>query len=128
MFCFSIAKQNKGILVLATTFSNNEQWKQLVIVPTIYGPITVVYGIIYMVTYIALGVNDSDDGATPETMSGYMPIDEPARGNHEYQALEGDDDDYAIEITRQGSRLRMKGYEVMKGSVYATPIAMPELE
>ena len=116
------------VLILATTFANSDHWKQMVVVPTLYGPITVVYGIIYMVTYMAVGVNDSDDGTTPETMSGYLPIDEPARGNSEYQALEGDDDDYAIEITRQGSRLRMKGYEVVNGSVYAKPITMPELE
>lgn len=101
------------IVILCTVFFDDPHWRQLIVIPSIYGPISGLFGIIYIIVYLAVGIN-SEEGSHHEA---YQPINEEPQGNVEYNALEGDDDDMKVKIKMAGFRLKVKGYEEMDGTV-----------
>ncbi|XP_071483108.1 ileal sodium/bile acid cotransporter-like [Diadema antillarum] len=115
-----------AIIILASVFAKSEAWNAMIVVPAIYGPITALYGIVYIIVYLAVLVNQEDNERPPGgqmIVSGYLPIDETPQGNNEYIALEGDDD-LNVELRDRSGQLQLMESESSK-SVYASPMSIP---
>nr|XP_054752350.1 ileal sodium/bile acid cotransporter-like [Lytechinus pictus] len=102
------------MIILSTVFFADPHWRQLIVVPSIYGPITGMFGIIYIIVYLTTSTVTSDGNQHPEA---YQPINEEPQGNGEYMTLE--DGDNNTNVRMGGFRLKMKDYEEVNGTVTA---------